>query len=131
VSVDDHGLEAIRKSAVEVTPGSKAEYKLRSFVIGSVGISTGSPVVQNISCPLINTEYSAVLPAGVTSFTVKARAQNADLKLAFVATQSGTNYLTVPAGGSYTKDMAQLTLATTIYFQLNKASQTVEILQWS
>jgi hypothetical protein len=28
LSVDDHGLEAIRKSAEEVTPGSKAEYRL-------------------------------------------------------------------------------------------------------
>lgn len=30
MSVDDHGLEAIRKSAVEITPGSKAEYRLRT-----------------------------------------------------------------------------------------------------
>lgn len=31
MSVEDHGLEAIRKSAHEVTVGNKSEYKLKTF----------------------------------------------------------------------------------------------------
>jgi hypothetical protein len=36
MSVDDHGLEAIRKSAHEVTPGSKAEYYLLVSILGTL-----------------------------------------------------------------------------------------------
>lgn len=36
MSVEDHGLEAIRKATVEVTSGSKAEYKLRTFGVSGL-----------------------------------------------------------------------------------------------
>lgn len=41
MSVDDHGLEAIRKSAAQVTSGDKSEYKLRTYDVGGLlaGIS--------------------------------------------------------------------------------------------
>lgn len=36
MSVNDHGLEAIRKSASEVTSGDKSEYKLRTYNVAGL-----------------------------------------------------------------------------------------------
>lgn len=36
MSVNDHGLEAIRKSASEVTSGDKSEYKLKTFNVSGM-----------------------------------------------------------------------------------------------
>lgn len=36
MSVNDHGLEAIRKSASEVTSGNKSEYKLRTYNVAGL-----------------------------------------------------------------------------------------------
>lgn len=44
MSVRDHGLEAIRKSAVEITPGDTSEYRLRTSgegVFTPSGLTTG------------------------------------------------------------------------------------------
>lgn len=41
MSVDDHGLEAIRKSAHEVTPGNRAEYYLLTKIAEAVFSPSG------------------------------------------------------------------------------------------
>lgn len=39
MSVDDHGLEAIRKSTEEITPGDKSEYRIRTTATGTFTLS--------------------------------------------------------------------------------------------
>lgn len=46
MAVDDSGLEAIRKAAVEITPGSKANYKLQVDVVSTVGGGSGGSVTE-------------------------------------------------------------------------------------
>jgi len=42
LSVDDHGLEVIRKSALALVPGSKAEYMLRTTPVGAFQVPRDS-----------------------------------------------------------------------------------------
>lgn len=47
MSVQDHGLEAIRKSAEEIVPGDKSEYRIRTTATGTFtlsGLQTGGRV---------------------------------------------------------------------------------------
>jgi hypothetical protein len=48
VAVDDHGLEVIRKSGEEVTPGDKSDYYIKVAVVSSRQFHPTSS--QNIPC---------------------------------------------------------------------------------
>jgi hypothetical protein len=85
--------------------------------------------IYNVSCVLANTEYSQALSAGTNWILIRAR-QNSTVKLAFIAGQSGTNFITIPSGASLTLDKMDLT-GKTIYFQANVAATDVEILEGS
>ena len=65
MSVNDHGLEAIRKSAGQVTPGSNAEYYLLTKIIDAVtGSFTPSGLTKEIKVTTLQVGDSAVkLPA--------------------------------------------------------------------
>ena len=52
MSVEDHGLEVLKKSAIEVVPGNKAEYRLRVEVSG---ITDLTPYVDDLETLLIAT----------------------------------------------------------------------------
>ena len=87
-----------------------------------------TPVIYNVAVPLANTEVSQVLSSSTKSFTIRVRG-NARLQLAFAMGDSGTDYLTIPNGGSFTQESISFT--GTLYFQTSKASQVVEILEWT
>lgn len=87
------------------------------------------PKVYNVPVTLANTEYSQALSTGTKAFTIKLRDIGAKLQIAFVSTESGTTYVTIPSGAGYTAD--GLDFGGTIYFQSNKPSQVVEILEWA
>lgn len=63
MSVDDHGLEALRKAALQLTPGDKAEYKLRVILFDSDG-NPLDPISVNIEAP---TGPFEITPFQVTS----------------------------------------------------------------
>jgi len=89
--------------------------------------SAGTPAIYNVSVLLANTEYSQALSSSTKKFLIRVRGQS-QLKLAFTAGQSGTNYITIPAGTTLNCD--DLSFTGTLYFQSVKASQIVEILEW-
>lgn len=96
---------------------------------GRATIEAGStPVIYNVSVPLANTEVSQVLSSGTKSFTIRVRG-TAKLQLAFTSGQSGVTYLTVRPGVSYTQEGLDYNGA--LYFQTDKPSQIVEIVEWS
>lgn len=90
--------------------------------------SSRTPTVYNVSVPIANTEVSQGLSSGTKAFTIRVRG-TAKLQLAFNSGQSGTQYITVSPGASYTAE--GLEFNGDLYFQTNKASQIVEILEWS
>lgn len=85
------------------------------------------PTIYNVVVTLANTEVSQILTDSTKMLTIKVRG-TASLKLAFIATQSSTNYITISAGSSYTVEGVNFT--GTLYFQTNKPAQIVEILEW-
>ena len=96
---------------------------------GRATIEAGNtPTIYNVSVPLANTEVSQALSSSTKRFLIRVRG-NANLKMAFTLGDSGSNYITVPHGCSYTEDSINFT--GTIYFQTNVAGQVVEILEWS
>lgn len=86
-----------------------------------------SPTVYNVSVPLANTEISQVLSSGTKQFTIRVRG-TAKLQLSFTSGQSGITFITVFPGGSYS--VSDLNFDGVLYFQTNKVSQIVEILEW-
>ena len=84
-------------------------------------------ILTNRTMTLADTEYSQVLPQGTVKFLVQNRGQY-DTKLSFVATTSGTNYMTVKAGMVYYEDMVET--SRTLYFQCPTAGQVLEIIIW-
>lgn len=99
---------------------------------GSINVVANAgttPTIYNVSVPTANTEVSQALPANTKKFTLRNRT-NAECKVAFVATESGTNYVTIKRGAVLSEDNLNLA-AITLYFQCTAAGQTVEILAWS
>ena len=86
-----------------------------------------SPTIYNVSAPVAGTEVSQALSSGTKSFTIKVRGP-ANLQLAFISTESSTKFITVARGSAYSQD--NLNFSGTLFFQTDKASQTVEILEW-
>lgn len=84
--------------------------------------------IYNVSVPLANTEVSQSLNSGTKKFTIRVRGSST-LKLAFTALDSGSLYLTVPRGASYSEEGVNFTGS--LYFQTDQPSQTVEIVEWT
>ena len=89
-----------------------------------------TPTIYNVALTTANTEYSQLLPTGTRKIDAKLRATNALLKIAFVSTESGSNYITIPYGSSLHLENVDLS-SVTIYAQSPTASQTLEILAWT
>lgn len=84
--------------------------------------------IYNVSALTAGTEYSQALSSGTKSFTIRSRG-NSELKLAFTSGESGTKFVTIPKGASYSQE--GLNFSGTLYFQANKNSETIEIVEWS
>lgn len=90
--------------------------------------SASSPTIYNVSVTLANTEYSQALSANTKAFTIKVRGTGS-IKLAFTSGQSGTNYLTIHGGSTYSA--GSIDYSGSLYFQSPKAAQLVEIVAWA
>lgn len=98
---------------------------------GSINVNISpvtTPTIVNIVATLANTEYSYNLPTNTKKFSLMTRGI-AKTKMAFISGQTSTNYITISPGARHEESGLNLT-ATTVYFQLSKAGETVEILSW-
>jgi hypothetical protein len=98
--------------------------------VANLDITVDSPIITNVSIPTLATEQSFSIPAGTKRISVKIRG-NAQLNIAYISGQSGTNYILVPIGTEYIEDNLNLTSPLTMYFQANKNTQVLEIITWS
>ena len=87
------------------------------------------PIIANVAMTTLNTEYSYDIPAGTKRFSIKLRAINKILKLAFVATESGTTYISIPYGETYTENDVKAG-PVTLYFQTTVSTMVAEIKTW-
>lgn len=94
-----------------------------------MGVSV-SPTIYNKTMTSANTEYSQELPAGTRKFLIKCRTAF-DIKLAFVASASGTTYVTIPADKALLVDNLSLSGTRILYFQCATAAKVAEILVWT
>lgn len=100
-------------------------------VSASVSINAAStPKIYNTTSPVApNTEFSQALTNGTKKFLLRSRSRST-IKLSFTATESGTKYLTIPAGTSLFLEGMEITGAT-LYMQVAVSSAIIEILEWT
>lgn len=90
---------------------------------------TGKPTIANVSMTSAATEYSYTFPADTKKFEIRIRSGSSLLQIAFISGQSGSTYITIPYGASYSENDAKVGGAT-IYFQSPDATQVAEIKTW-
>jgi hypothetical protein len=88
-----------------------------------------TPIITNLSVPLANTEVSHSIAAGTKKISFKCRGL-ARIQFSFTSGQSGSNYISLEPGAIYAESGLNLS-SLTLYLQTSKASQTVEILEWT
>jgi hypothetical protein len=78
-----------------------------------------------------NTEASKAMPSNTKRILIKTRTGADDLKIAYTATESGTEYITIPAGATkvFEETPNQSLSDLVLYFQ-SPTADTVEIEVW-
>jgi hypothetical protein len=121
VMLDPHSGKAM--GGADFAGGGRSMAVMSSRTGGGVG---GLPIIYNVPMPTGATEYSICLPNDTKKILIKLREIGYDLQLAWNAGESGSNYVTVPAGS--TKDISGVNLSDkTLYFQCSEANQVAEI----
>jgi len=110
------------------TCDSDALIELKAILAALGGSSNTTSTTFNITLGPVNTEQSQALPANTKGFILKSR-NNAPLKISYVATESGTKYVTLNKNGVFTDD--NFYTAQTIYFQSPNTGDVVEIVAYS
>ena len=93
-----------------------------------MGVIKSRPTIANVAITLADTEYSYALPSGTRKFTIKLRNPGYPLKLAMVESGSGTTYVNIAQGKTYTVDDIKVPL--TLYFQSTAGTMVAEIISW-
>ena len=88
------------------------------------------PLISNIAVPTANTEQSLVIPAGTKRLEIKSR-NRSKIQVATSNGASGTTFFTIPMGVRHVVTDLNLTSSVTLYFQMNKAGDTLEVYTWT
>lgn len=97
MAVNDHGIEVLRKSGEEVTPGNKAEYCLKTKIINS----SGEPIPVAVT----------TLPSGTATASTLLRAATSTLVLAVNLNRLGATIFNNSSGYCFIKFGATATTA--------------------
>ena len=87
-----------------------------------------TPTILNKTLTTQNTEYDQALPARTKRFTLQARTA-VDVKLAFDDGTSGTVYMTIKSGSSYSEEGLDLS-SKTLRLQAGSDGVVIEIIAW-
>lgn len=99
-------------------------------VESSVTIGAGQdPLIYNVLVPTAGVEISQALNADTRKFSIGVRDGKAIIQLAFNATESATNFITIPYGAI--REFDGILFTGTLYFQLNTSGKVIEILEWT
>ena len=130
-AVEDRDVGEYDASPENLTDGNRGPILLdvKGRVVTNVANWPSTPVIYNVTMTNADTEYGQALPPHIRKLLIKCRTAF-DIKLAFKDGESGTNYITVPAGLTYWED--QIDNATeTLYFQCADAGKVAEIVAWA
>jgi len=97
--------------------------------VGELKASTAPKNYTIISPVLANTEFSQLLTDGTKQLIIRTKGDGV-LQIAWVATESGTNSLTIKKNAVYSKDGLNL-VGRTIYMQVNTSLEIIQIEEWS
>lgn len=86
-----------------------------------------APIIYNVVAATAGTEYSQAVTEA-KKMTIQVRDPSTDLQLAFVSGDTGTTFIKVPRGCTFSQE--GLNFNGTIYFQTSKDAKVVEILIW-
>lgn len=132
--IDLNPIDVIRRT-VEVFAGKTAlnwRVKVKNESGEEIPVTSSpsaqSPVITNLLASSANTEVSHSIPDGTQKILIRCRGL-AKSQIAFVSTESGTKFVTIPRGATYIQDGLNAS-SLTLYIQTDKASQTIEILTW-
>lgn len=92
--------------------------------------SKTTPSIQNVSLTLASTEYTITIPSNSVEFSIRTR-KDSKLQLAFNSTESGTTFITIWPGETYTETALTSTASLTLYVQSSKANEILEIWSWT
>lgn len=91
--------------------------------------SDTTPQINNINLINANTEQSFNLQSGLRQLIIRVRTPvNAKIQIAFNSGESGTNYITIPAGTSLNLKDINFN-SKVLYLQSDKSNTEVELLQ--
>ena len=100
-----------------------------SSILSSPGTQlTTTRTIFNVALGVVDTEQSQALPANTREYIIKTRG-NTLLKLAFISTESGTNFITIPKGAVF--EDSNFTSSLTLFFQSTATGDIVEIIAYS
>jgi hypothetical protein len=90
------------------------------------------PVIQNIPIANADEEVVITLPVGTRKLMLKVRNYSSTVKFSYSQGDSGTNYMTITRGCSYSEDnILTVTGNTKIYIQSTKPNVVIECLTWA
>lgn len=88
-----------------------------------------NPVTLNVAVTFANTEVAINLPANTKKFKLKAR-NRSKIQTSYAIGESGTTYYTTPVGAVLVEEDINR-VNTTIYVQVSKPNEVLEIRAWS
>jgi hypothetical protein len=114
MSVDDHGLEAIRKSAIEIIPGDKAEYLLRTKILNLPGESVPVTLISDntinsfgsisgLGSSSLTEVHSFTVPSGKNFYLKLVDVGGSNVAKYFIEVDSSTEALARTYWGEFSK----------------------------
>ena len=101
-----------------------------SLIAGAVTIvGSSTHKIYNVPCATASTEYSQALSSGVVQLFLRSR-HGGKIQMSFVAGETGSKFITVPAGSGWNA-MGLSLVGKTLYFQSDKNSDVIEIEEWT
>ena len=103
-------------------------------VDATISVTAGDPVDVpqqfRVSAVLADTEYSQALPSRTRRFEIHTESRRGTIKLGYAVGDTTNNYRTIKPGNTYREEGIDVT-GMTLYFKINKAGETLEILTWT
>lgn len=92
--------------------------------------SANTPTITEFTIAAASTEVNHVLPENTKYIRIKVRGHSAVLRISFSSGGTSSNYITIPRGSTYEKNDLNTPAGLTLYFQVDRPNQILEIETW-
>jgi hypothetical protein len=133
INVDIDAATGDNVAIADFTSGAKLKINSDGSINVSLPpVSATSASIQNIVLPTAGSEVGILLPNHTRKFQLKIRDNEAKLNIAFVATETSTNYITIPRGCNYSEnDLDLTTINRVLYVRSDKSNAILECIAWA